>query len=164
MSPAPSSQPTPGSPSRKSSIVKLNLNPSKLSEIQGASPNSVMSDGEATEMSESGMRKKKFKLKIGGVNSPGGSRAGSPGGSRAGSPGVNAASLGESGNSVTMGPITAAEILAVLPQEGIAISDLLKNSFSKRVTDKEARSKFIATVREVADFGPDKLLRPKKSV
>jgi transcription initiation factor TFIIF subunit alpha len=102
MSPAPSaSQPLPNQSSRKSSIVKLNVNPSKLSDIQSAPPNpspvyNAMSDGEATggEGSDGGARKaKKIKLTIKG-QSPMGSRAGSPapgkagsvGGSRAGSP------------------------------------------------------------------------------
>lgn len=92
ISPAPSGS---GSP-RKSSIVKLSVNSSKLSDIQSAPPNpsptGAMSDGEATggEMSD-GSRKPKIKLRIGGA-SPTGSRAGSPapgrsaGGSRAGSP------------------------------------------------------------------------------
>ena len=101
MSPAPSSQPAPNTSHRKSSIVKLTVAPSKLSEIQSAPPNpspiqgSAMSDGEATggEMSDVG-KKKKIKLRLGGT--PAGSRAGSPapgrassigaGGSRAGSP------------------------------------------------------------------------------
>jgi transcription initiation factor TFIIF subunit alpha len=102
MSPAPSSsQPAPNTSHRKSSIIKLTVAPSKLSEIQSAPPNpspiqgSAMSDGEATggEMSDVG-KKKKIKLRLGGT--PAGSRAGSPapgrassigaGGSRAGSP------------------------------------------------------------------------------
>ncbi|KAF4622745.1 hypothetical protein G7Y89_g14282 [Cudoniella acicularis] len=73
MSPAPNSQSAPGQAPRKSSVVKLNVNPSKLSEIQAAPPNpspsfGAMSDGEATggEMSEGGSVK------------AGGSRAGSP--------------------------------------------------------------------------------------
>ena len=102
MSPAPStSQSVPNQSPRKSSIVKLNVNPSKLSDIQSAPPNpspvyNAMSDGEATggEGSDGGVRKaKKIKLTIKG-QSPMGSRAGSPapgksgsvGGSRAGSP------------------------------------------------------------------------------
>lgn len=88
-SPGPSSQP---SMQRKSSIVKLNVNPSRLSELNSGAANPT-SDGEATagEMSD-GTRKKKIKLRLGG--SPTGSRAGSPApgrggsmsGSRAGSP------------------------------------------------------------------------------
>lgn len=93
ISPAPSASGN----GRKSSIVKLSVNSSKLSDIQSAPPNpsptSAMSDGEATggEMSDGGTRKPKIKLRIGGA-SPTGSRAGSPapgrstGGSRAGSP------------------------------------------------------------------------------
>lgn len=95
MSPAPSaSQPTQGSNARKSSIIRLNLNPSKLSEIQSTPPNpsAIMSDGEGTagEMSDSAVdrRKKTVKLRIGsGPHSASVSRAGSPSlGSRAGSP------------------------------------------------------------------------------
>lgn len=98
MSPAPSgSQPT-GSQVRKSSVIKLNVNPSKLSEIQNAPPNpspvygGSMSDGEATggEMSDGG-KKKKIKLRIG---SPSGSRAGSPAPGRAGSIGVGGSRAG----------------------------------------------------------------------
>lgn len=84
MSPAPSSS----QPPRKSSIIKLNVNSSKLSEIQNSPPNpspvhGAMSDGEATggEGSDGG-QKKKIKLRVG---SPTGSRAGSPAPGRAGS-------------------------------------------------------------------------------
>ena len=106
LSPAPSaSQPVPGQSTRKSSIIKFNVNPTKLSDIQSAPPNpgpipsSHMSDGEATggEMSDGG-KTKKIKLRFGSNKSPDGSRAGSPnpgragslgaGGSRAGSPAV----------------------------------------------------------------------------
>jgi hypothetical protein len=110
MSPAPTStsQPAPSQSPRKSSIIKLNLNPSKLSEIQSAPPNpspvygGAMSDGEATggEMSDGG-KKKRIKLRLG--TSPTGSRAGTPapgragslgaGGSRAGSPAVQTQSM-----------------------------------------------------------------------
>lgn len=101
MSPAPTSQLAPNISPRKSSIIKLNLNPSKLSEIQSIPPNpspiagGATSDGEATggEMSDGGKRRK-IKLRLGG--SPTESRAASPvpvragsagaGGSRAGSP------------------------------------------------------------------------------
>ena len=101
ISPAPSaSQSALDTGSRKKSIVKLTVAPSKLSEISSAPPNpspiqsNAMSDGEATggEMSDGG-RPKKLKLRFG---TPSGSRAGSPlpgragsigaGGSRAGSP------------------------------------------------------------------------------
>ena len=95
MSPAPISQPGSNSSPRKSSIIKLNLNPSKLSEIQSVPPNpspitgGATSDGEATggEMSDGGKRSK-IKLRLGG--SPTGSRAGSPGIGRAGSGGSRA--------------------------------------------------------------------------
>jgi hypothetical protein len=98
MSPAPSGSQQPGSQVRKSSVIKLNVNPSKLSEIQNAPPNpspvygGSMSDGEATggEMSDGG-KKKKIKLRIG---SPSGSRAGSPAPGRAGSIGVGGSRAG----------------------------------------------------------------------
>lgn len=93
MSPASSSQPHPGQPQRKSSIVKMTgLNPSELSRISSTAPNpqGATSDGEATggEMSDGG-KKKKITLRIGG--SPTVSRGASPapgrsGDSRAGSP------------------------------------------------------------------------------
>lgn len=102
MSPAPSaSQPTPGTNARKSSIIKLNLNPSKLSEIQSAPPNpsAVMSDGEGTagEISDSAgdHKRKTIKIRLGNgpSRSPSVSRAGSPAyGSRAGSPAAAAGS------------------------------------------------------------------------
>jgi transcription initiation factor TFIIF subunit alpha len=102
MSPAPSnSQTASNSSPRKSSIIKLNVNPNKLSDIQSSPPNpspvyNAMSDGEATggEGSDGGRKSyKKIKLTIKG-QTPTGSRAGSPapgkagsvGGSRAGSP------------------------------------------------------------------------------
>ena len=86
MSPAPSSSaPAPGHIARKSSIVKLSVNPTKLSDIQSVIPNpsptntSHMSDGEATggEMSDGGSKRKKIKLRIGGASAAN-SRAGSP--------------------------------------------------------------------------------------
>lgn len=97
MSPAPSSQQGPNSSPRQSSIVKLNLNPSKLSEIQSVPPNpspvtgGATSDGEATggEMSDGGKRSK-IKLRL--VGTPTGSRAGSPGIRKAGPVGSRASS------------------------------------------------------------------------
>jgi transcription initiation factor TFIIF subunit alpha len=81
MSPSPSSQPAAG---KKSSMVKLTVNPNKVSDIQSTPPNpsptysGAMSDAEATggEMPDAGKRKKKIKLRLGGT--PSGSRAGSP--------------------------------------------------------------------------------------
>ena len=100
MSPAPSSsQPAPNTNHRKSSIIKLTVAPSKLSEIQSAPPNpspihgTAMSDGEATggEMSDVS-KKKKIKLRLGGT--PAGSRAGSPAPRRAGSTGAGGSRAG----------------------------------------------------------------------
>lgn len=177
MSPAPTSQPGSNSSPRKSSIIKLNLNPSKLSEIQSVPPNpspitgGATSDGEATggEMSDGGKRSK-IKLRLGG--SPTGSRAGSPGIGRAGSGGsradspsaqVQAASPGERAQSPGVGPIQPHEIVAALPKEGITISDLMK-VFTTRVgslpgqTDKK---EFIRLVKENSLYGADKRLRQK---
>ena len=92
-SPAASSQQGLGQTPRKSSIIKLVVNPNRLTEINShaPNPNSAMSDGEATggEMTDGG-RKKKLKIRLGGTASAAGSRAGSPTpgrvGSRAGSP------------------------------------------------------------------------------
>lgn len=104
-SPAPVSQPAPGQASRKSSIIKLQVGSSKLSEIDSLPPRpgspvgASMSDTEATggEMSDNAIRKKKLKLNVNRTGTPSGSRAGSPipaiqgrassaGGSRATSP------------------------------------------------------------------------------
>jgi transcription initiation factor TFIIF subunit alpha len=103
MSPAPASQPGLDTSQRRSSILKFNVPPSKLSEIQSAPPHpspisgGPTSDGEVTEMSDGGT-KKKIKLRL-NQSSTTASRAGSPAlgggpvgngggntGSRAGSP------------------------------------------------------------------------------
>jgi hypothetical protein len=99
MSPVPSSQPNAGTSPNKSNIVKLNVG----SRFGATSPGAGSgSDGEATagEMSDGAggvIKKKSFKLRIGGnrngTASPSGSRAGSPapgaaGISRPGSPAV----------------------------------------------------------------------------
>ncbi|KAF8851516.1 hypothetical protein BDZ45DRAFT_730868 [Acephala macrosclerotiorum] len=174
ISPAPSGS---GSPARKSSIVKLTVNASKLSDISSAPPNpsptGAMSDGEATggEMSDGG-RKAKIKLRLGG-GSPTGSRAGSPaparsaGGSRAGSLAIqpqNGAAPGSPlAQSPGSGPIQPHEIVAALPATGIKIGDLMK-IFQRRVgegKDMTEKKEFIKLVKANAAFGPDKLLRPK---
>lgn len=64
-------------------------------------------------------------------------------------------------------PITAEEVTAALPAEGIAISTLLKH-FSGRIKgngkDKEDREKFIKLVKENSVYSQeDKLLRPKRA-
>ncbi len=61
--------------------------------------------------------------------------------------------------------ITAAEIAAAIPAEGIAIGALLKR-FSGRIKgggkEKADRERFIALVKENSKYSPeDKLLRPK---
>ena len=167
---------------RKSSIVKLNVNPSRLSEMNPNSP-TAGSDGEATggEMSDGG-RKKKLKLRLGG--SPTGSRAGSPApgragsnvGSRAGSPQLKGKSdlcttvhattkdVADSARSPsTPGPITAAEIRAALPTTGISVADLLKG-FKSRLGEaadgKISKPDFIQLVKQNSRL-TDKLLYPK---
>lgn len=103
MSPAPSQSAGGQSPQRKNSVViKLSVDPNKVSEIQSALPNpspvrgGAASDGEATggEMSDGGKQKKKKLMISFNKGSPTGSRAGSPapagsagaGGSRSGTP------------------------------------------------------------------------------
>jgi len=160
LSPSPS-QPLPGTNPRKSSIIKLNLNPSKLSEIQSAPPNPT-SDGEGTggEMSDGVGGKKKIKLRLAGT----GSRAGSPtAGSRAGSPAVQAPAPTGSGGPQRTGPVSAQEIAAAIPASGIAIGNLMKH-FVGRVGDGRGmtdKKEFIRLVKENSLYGPDKLLRPK---
>lgn len=103
-----------GEPERKPTLIKLSVNPTKLSEISSSAPNPQKkrirekmggagsgSDGEATggEQSENGRKKIKLRVTSPNANTPRGSRAGSPnvttgvvsgagrgGGSRAGSP------------------------------------------------------------------------------
>jgi hypothetical protein len=58
-------------------------------------------------------------------------------------------------------PVTAEEIVAALPPEGISISALLK-LFPGRVIDKKDRERFIRIVKDNSSYSQDdKLLRPK---
>jgi hypothetical protein len=58
-------------------------------------------------------------------------------------------------------PVTAEEIVAALPPEGISISALLK-LFPGRVMDKKDRERFIRIVKDNSSYNlDDKLLRPK---
>jgi hypothetical protein len=133
MSPAPSGSQQPGSQVRKSSVIKLNVNPSKLSEIQNAPPNpspvygGSMSDGEATggEMSDGG-KKKKIKLRIG---SPSGSRAGSPAPGRAGSIGVGGS---RAGSPAAQGQSMQSTLLSPLYLNGYFVGDTLEYRFHER--------------------------------
>ena len=102
MSPAPSSSaPVSNQSPRKTSVVKLKIHPSTLSEIQSAPPNpspilgGATSDGEGTgtEMSDGGTKKKKIKLRVGDTSSTN-SRAGSPAPGRAGSTGADGSRAG----------------------------------------------------------------------
>ncbi|KAG4423869.1 hypothetical protein IFR04_003014 [Cadophora malorum] len=165
MSPEPAGSQSP----RKSSIVKLTVNPNKVSNIQSAPPNpspvrsGAASDGEATggEMSDGGRKKKAIKLRFN--NTPNGSRAGSPvpgaGGSRSGSPAAGSGSPGRA-QSPASNQVQAHEVLAALPASGITLKDLLKG-FSGRVQSEQDKKHFINLVKENSKYGPDKLLRPK---
>jgi len=150
MSPAPSaSQPLPGNNSPQNSGL-------------------AMSDAEATggEMSDgAGGTKKKIKIRLGGSGSSGTSRAGSPeNASRAGTP-VSAGGTHQNQTPANPEPITAEEIRAAIPAEGISIQALLK-LFQGRIKgggkEKEDSQRFIKMVRENGLFSKeDKLLRPK---
>ncbi|KAG9241164.1 putative transcription initiation factor IIF subunit alpha [Calycina marina] len=170
MSPVPSSSaPASGQTPRKSSIVKLNVNSSKLSEIQSApphpSPTAAISDSEATggEMSDGGPKRKKIKLRTGGSNSGTNSRAGSPAPGRA----ANASRAGspvavDSGAGALL-PLQADEIIALLTPAGISIGEL-RSKFGNRIGDPPrptTQKEFIRLVKENVDYGKDKLLRPK---
>ncbi|TAQ84441.1 hypothetical protein B7494_g7237 [Chlorociboria aeruginascens] len=183
MSPAPSvPQPAPGQSPRKSSIIKLNLSSSKLSDIQSTPPNpsptngGAMSDGEGTggEMSDgAGGKKKKIKLRLGG-QSPTGSRSGTPvqgrigsiaTGSRAGSPASQEPiPTGPQAQSPSTGPIQPHEIVAALPPTGITIHELMR-MFTARVGNipgqQTPKQEFILLVKENSSYGTDKLLRKK---
>ncbi|KAA8576199.1 hypothetical protein EYC84_006353 [Monilinia fructicola] len=164
--PTGTSTPIPGQTQRKSSIVKMSVNPSELSRISSSPPNPQghTSDGEATggEMSDgAGGKKKKITLRIGG--SPTTSRPGSPAPgksvSRAGSPAQTAESATPSGS----GAITPKEIIAALPSTGISIGQLLGH-FRGRVGDAEGqttKTEFMAMIKRNTKYGADKLLRPK---
>jgi hypothetical protein len=58
-------------------------------------------------------------------------------------------------------PVTAEEIIAALPPEGISIGSILK-VFAGRISEKRDKERFIKLVRENSSYNPeDKLLRPK---
>ena len=58
-------------------------------------------------------------------------------------------------------PVTAEEIIAALPPNGISIGNILK-LFPGRIVDKKHRERFIRMVKENSSYNPeDKLLRPK---
>jgi hypothetical protein len=58
-------------------------------------------------------------------------------------------------------PVTAEEIIAALPPEGISIGNILK-VFAGRISEKRDRERFIRMVKENSSYSPeDKLLRPK---
>ncbi|KAL2065680.1 hypothetical protein VTL71DRAFT_3350 [Oculimacula yallundae] len=169
MSPDPS-QPGGSQSPRKSSIVKLTVNPNKVNNIQASPPNpspvrsGATSDGEATggEMSDGAKRKKKIKLVFN--NTPGGSRAGSPipggAGSRSGSPAAATGSPGRA-QSPDLGAVTAEEVIAALPASGITLKELLKG-FAGRIKTDQDKKHFITLVKDNLKYGSDKLLRRKE--
>jgi hypothetical protein len=58
-------------------------------------------------------------------------------------------------------PVTAEEIIAALPPEGISIGNILK-VFSGRISEKKDKDRFISIVKANSSYSPeDKLLRPK---
>ncbi|ESZ97938.1 hypothetical protein SBOR_1661 [Sclerotinia borealis F-4128] len=167
MSPTPSSQPPPGQAQRKSSIVKISVNPSELSRISSMPPNpqGATSDGEATggEMSDgAGGKKKKITIRMGGsptASQPGSPAPGRSNGSRGGSPAQAAETAAPSGS----GTIQPKEIIAALPSTGISIGQLLGH-FRGRVGDAEGqttKTEFMAMIKRNSKYGTDKLLRPK---
>jgi len=162
----------------RSSTVKNSVNSNRLTEINSHSqnPSSAMSDGEATggEMTDGGKRKK-LKLRL--QNSPGNSRAGSPAargtGSRAASPGMARIpkflpelTRIDQAKSASLGPITAEELKAAIPQNGITIGGLMK-IFSNRIGDakenKTDKKQFIQMVKVFLEFGPDRSLKVRSS-
>lgn len=138
------------------------------------------SDGEATagEMSDGAGPKKKIRI---------GSGRGSPAASRAGSPNpgqythiymffyavkvlfrenrdANVFIAASPASPVDTPAISAQEILDKVPAEGISISELIK-PFTARMGDRPGqmrRSDWIKIVKQFCEYGPDKLLRPKK--
>ncbi|KAI9820383.1 MAG: hypothetical protein M1827_006007 [Pycnora praestabilis] len=188
MSPAPSDPSRPQPPlQRKSSIIKLSVEPSKLHEISATTPRpsdhnkrsrtaaGSGSEAEATggEMSSDGAKKKRIKLRMGGS-----SKSGTPQGSRAGSP-VPAAQAGGAGAqrgsvsvangaragspagtstpTLRLAPATEDEIIKSIPAQGTTIGELLA-LFKGRVGD---RGRFISLIKANSKYGQDKKLRPK---
>ncbi|KAI9760144.1 MAG: Pre-mRNA-splicing factor cwc26 [Chaenotheca gracillima] len=180
-------------PSRKSSIVKLPIEPARLTEISSAAPRPDKnhkrarremsgSDGDDVAGSGSGGEtKKKIKLKFSG--SP---RGGSPQGSRAGSPSSSSQALptpastntqpkdssnkkkkattskpGAAASPPPTGPMvlpTETELLAEIPPEGISVTALVTKFRSRNVPMPVWKQ----MLDKAADYGPDRLLRPKK--
>ncbi|KAM0238954.1 hypothetical protein ACHAP5_008460 [Fusarium lateritium] len=127
---------------------------------QGAAARRAMgagsgSDGEATagEMSD-GAKAKRKKLKIvshSARGTPSASRAGSP------NPTQGAASPGSPGGSI----VEPSEILDKIPNEGIAIGELIK-LFNHRLGDRAGqmpKTEWIQLVKKICEYGPDKRLR-----
>lgn len=144
--------------SRKSSLVRLPLDPTKLGDMSKR-PNAT--SGSDSEMTDGGKKKKKsqsLKLKL--AKSPNGT----PGGSRAGSPDATAAdgsratsplSAGVDGKarqgSVSAGPTpTIEEIKKNIPPSGIIIRDLL-SCFKGRVNITNFKE-FNHRIKQVSKF------------
>ncbi|KAI9803123.1 MAG: hypothetical protein M1833_001194 [Piccolia ochrophora] len=173
MSPAPSSSAPDVSrsqpPQRKSSIVRLSVESSKLNEISSMAPKpqgkrgragaGSGSDAEATggEMSEGARKKKKNNLRMNGTSpdgSPTSSRAGSP------NPTSNRQGMGIGGGSRASSPpmpVTLAEIIQSIPETGISIGELTAR-FKDRIQDKGV---FIANVKSVSTYS-NKMLYPRQ--
>ncbi|KAI9845382.1 MAG: hypothetical protein M1838_001737 [Thelocarpon superellum] len=168
---------------RKSSVIRLSVDSSKLSEISAAAPKPNLrrpavggagsgSDGEATggEMSEGG-RHKKIKLRL---NSKGSPLSGSPPGSRAGSPnpvggrqGSNAGAGSRAGSPTggspppaNLTPITEAEIVASIPAKGMTIAELIAKLGKARAALCPTGA-FSAMVKKHAVMGPGRVLMPR---
>ncbi|KAI9836055.1 MAG: hypothetical protein M1819_001666 [Sarea resinae] len=177
--------PAPEGPRKRSSIVKIPIEPSKLNEISSSPPrpekrnhqalagSGSEGDGTAGDLSDGANKRKKIKLRVGGSptgGSPQGSRAGSP--EQAGAPQrkPSAVSGSRAGSPVAPGtanvqrpppvPVSKEEIVANLPEDGITISALVAK-FKGRIQEKTA---FIALVRSVSSLdSKTKLLKPKRA-
>ncbi|KAI9826125.1 MAG: hypothetical protein M1832_000574 [Thelocarpon impressellum] len=175
-SPPPSSAPDGRPHQRKSSVIKLSVEPSKLNDISSAAPRPEKrskgrmgagsgSEGEAPG-GEEGKQRTKIKLRLNGSppgGSPTGSRAGSPNppptahggsGSRAGSP------IGVGSPPPNMTPVTEAEVMAAIGADGKSIQELLV-ALGKHRVNALPSGDFTAMVKRLATLGSDKKLRLK---
>ncbi|KAK3391078.1 hypothetical protein B0H63DRAFT_520272 [Podospora didyma] len=165
--------------------VKTGLGTSSKAPSRSATPlpgrpkglGGATSDGEGTagEGSDGGLKmKNKIKLKTGGTGTPSASRAGSPApandflaaqvnspnraGEASGTP-RGSPPPGQSGKRIEASEIVQA--LAAHAHEGISLGNLLRK-FVSRIDKPTTKVEWIALVKQNAEFGPDKLLRPKK--
>lgn len=172
-----SGQPSSSQGGNGQRVVKLPVNSDKMSKITSGSPRPADA-GDDTEMSDAAVSKKKTIKIRGGANvngsSPPGSRAGSPipysvragsaAGSRAGSPPAANATANKTTVSTKALDITAADIHAALPPDGILSSDLLA-LFKVREYSPQAQKEFIGLVKSVSIMSKgDRKLKPKPVV